>query len=146
MEKNTIFLCRKRHFFTKKKISPQKMVSRHKKIIKTVFVNDVGRLTTVVHWLQSSFWSSMAIGDRTDGPRDSGWNTGAVRDPHRTWLSRLEKWEWSLVTTARMTKRIDISEPSVVTWLGGGLREDLPTRQRDRDSKTKPGPKSVRGG
>jgi hypothetical protein len=45
-----------------------------------------------IHWgLQSSFWSSMGIGDRTDGPREAGWNLGVARDPHRSWLSRLEE-------------------------------------------------------
>ncbi len=69
------------------------------------------------HWgLQSPFWSSMGIGDRMDGLLDAGWNMGAARDPHRVWLSRLEEWEWWLDIAARMTKRIDIPQPSVVTW------------------------------
>jgi hypothetical protein len=69
------------------------------------------------HWgLQSSFWSSMGIGDRMDGLLDAGWNVGVARDPHRVWLSRLEEWEWWLDITARMTRKIDIAQPSVVTW------------------------------
>jgi hypothetical protein len=66
--------------------------------------------------LQSSFWSSMGIGDRMDGPLDAGWNVGTARDPHRVWLSRLEEWKWWLDVAARMTKRIDIPQPSIVTW------------------------------
>jgi hypothetical protein len=69
------------------------------------------------HWgLQSPFWSSMGIGDRTDGLLDAGWMVGAARDPHRVWLSRLEEWEWWLDIAARMTRRIDIAQPSIVTW------------------------------
>ena len=58
----------------------------------------------------------MGTGDRTDGSQDAGWSGGAARDPHRAWLSRLEEWEWWLNTAVRMMKRIDIPQPSVVTW------------------------------
>jgi hypothetical protein len=62
------------------------------------------------------FWSSMDAGERTDGARNTGWNTGASRDPQRSCLSRLEEWEWCLHTTARMTRRIVIPQPIIVSW------------------------------
>ncbi len=44
-----VFLCRQRHFLSPK-IPPQKWAPVIKKLKKTVFVSDAGRLTTVVSW------------------------------------------------------------------------------------------------
>jgi hypothetical protein len=50
MEKSSIFWCRKRHFLSQSPFYFKKMISRHKKIKRTVVVSDAGRLTAVVSW------------------------------------------------------------------------------------------------